>query len=124
MCKSIRIISQSRYGQLSKCEKCNSFNLTYNNILFEFTNEEFENFKRFLNALELESCKKRYNISYRRRNIPVQTYQQNLFLVFSSKEIKELMKLVAINNDTNTNSDIENYELLSFNKIDYKLQSN
>ena len=86
--------------------------------------ENSNNCQSWFGQKKLESCKKRYNISYRRRNIPVQTYQQNLFLVFSSKEIKELMKLVAINNDTNTNSDIENYELLSFNKIDYKLQSN
>lgn len=118
MCQSIIIISQSRYGQLTKCEKCNSFNLTYNNILFEFTIEELESFKNFLKAVKLESCEKRYKIAYRKRNIPIETYQQNLYLIFSSKEIKDLIKLVSVANNS------ENYEFLSFNKIDYKLQPN
>ena len=118
MCRYIIIISQNRYSQLSKCENCNLYSLTYNNILFEFTPVEFESFKRFLEKLELESCTKRYKLSYKKRNIPIGTIQQNLFLVFSSKEIKDIRKLLSATIPT------ENYEILPFKKIDYKLQLN
>lgn len=119
MYQFIKIISQNHNGQLAKCEKCNLYNLTYNNILFEFTNDEFESFKHFLKTIEPEFCKKTHNSSFNKRNIPINTYQKNLFLVFSSREIQDLKKMLLT-----PSHQVENFEVLSFDKINYKLQLN
>ena len=48
MChKNIKIISSIKEGSLIKCE-CGSYTFKFNNIIFEFTENELKSFKKYL----------------------------------------------------------------------------
>jgi len=117
MCKNTIKIKQTKNGILTKCNSCNLYNLTFNNILFEFTKTEFESFKNYINNLEIEYWEDKYckkNIS---RKIPIHTVQQNLLLIFSYNEINDLKSLIQ-------ESTSNNYKLISLKRIDYKINLN
>lgn len=115
MCKNnTRTIARVKNGTLTKCEACNNYHLTFNNLYFEFTYEEFKNFKTYLTTLKSESFKQ-VNSSKTKQKIYIPTLQENLGLVFNITELKALISLVSNNNKS---------ELLDVNEIDYTLVLN
>ena len=48
MCNNIKTLSKTSQGELSLCKNCKHFHLEFNNIYFEFTVNEFKQFKQFI----------------------------------------------------------------------------
>lgn len=94
MCHQIKIISRIKKGHLSICEECNMYHLTFNNLFFEFTEDEFKSFKRHLSLLEIDYWENKYSCQVINRKIPIPTLQQNLVLIFNRREIEDLKVLI------------------------------
>ncbi|TPN87022.1 DUF6686 family protein [Aquimarina algicola] len=117
MCQNIRIISEIKTGQLAKCDTCQLYHLTFNNLLFQFTIEEFESFRKYLYHLEVDYWEHKHIDSDLSRKIPIPTLQENLFLMFNRKEINDLKKLVF-------NSNYDASRILKTHEIEYAAYSN
>ncbi|WP_299891432.1 DUF6686 family protein [uncultured Lacinutrix sp.] len=112
MCDNIKLITKVKSGELTMCKQCNMYQLTYNNLYFEFNNKEFNSFKSYLFNIELEYWEHKYACPKIQRKIPIPSLQKNLYLVFNRQEINELKTLVSSNKKD---------EFLDFQDIDYKL---
>ena len=97
MCQNVIPIAQTKEGRLSLCKTCKLYNLTFNNILLEFTHNEFLTFQNYIKDIEMDYWEERYSENILTRKIPIQTIQQNLFLMFTRREIDCLKKLVLLN---------------------------
>ena len=117
MCLNVKRIGQTNNGFLTKCSSCKLYHLTYNNILFEFTLEEFESFKNYLKNIEVDYWEDKYAKNTIARKIPIHTVQQNLFLMFTKNEIESLKKLVL-------GTPINNYTIINTTEIDYHFNLN
>lgn len=98
MCNSIKTISKVSNGELSICKNCNIYHLEYNNIYFEFTVKQYEQFKTYLLNIESDYWEDRYADANVKRKIPIPSLQSNLVLMFNRQEISELKYLFCTNN--------------------------
>ncbi|OUS02554.1 hypothetical protein A9Q86_03365 [Flavobacteriales bacterium 33_180_T64] len=114
MCHNIRTISIVKSGELSICENCNVYHLEFNNIYFEFTIQQFKQFKDYLDAIEIGFWERKYTCSKMKRKIPIPSIQNNLVLMFNRQEIKELQCLFSLDANSST-------KLLLLSEIDYTL---
>jgi len=94
MCKNIKAISKTSKGELNFCKGCQQFHLEFNNIYFEFTPKEYEQFKMYILFVEADYWEHKYACANVKRKIPIPTLQDNLVLMFNRQEIKELQTLV------------------------------
>lgn len=117
MCQNVIPIAQTKEGRLSLCTTCKLYNLTFNNILLEFTKDEFLTFQNYIKGIEMDYWEERYSENVLARKIPIQTIQSNLFLMFTRHEIACLKKLVLLNENGT-------YEYIRFKNIDYNLLLN
>lgn len=109
MYTTAKYVNKLHNGSLSKCKDCDLVHLKFNNILFEFTMEEFNSFKRYLKEIDND-----YHFSSKNSNetFHIPTAQQNLFLLFNEREIIELKRLVL-------DPPIKNYPKLNAYEINY-----
>ena len=114
MCNKIRTISKVNSGELSICDNCNVYHLEFNNIYFEFTTEQYKQFKSYLLAIEEEYWENKYASAKVKRKIPIPSLQSNLVLMFNRQEMKELKFLFC-----NQNNAFENY--INIDDINYTL---
>ena len=117
MCHTIKTIAQTKNGHLLKCKDCKIYTLILNNLFFEFTLEEFENFKLYIRDIEIGYWEQKNVCGYLKRKIPVPTLQQNLVLMFNRIEVEELKLLVL-------NQQKEFQKILGIDDIDYTLLLN
>lgn len=115
MCKGIEAINKTSKGELNFCKNCQQFHLEFNNIYFEFTPVEYNQFRKYVMFIETEYWEHKYANANVKRKIPIPTLQENLVLMFNRQEIKELKALV-----TNKHQDIFN-SYLNVDDIDYTL---
>ena len=115
MCNNIKTLSKTSQGELSLCKHCKHFHLEFNNIYFEFTVNEFKQFKQYVLNLEPEFWECKYAEANISKKIPVPTLQDNLILMFNRQEFLQLKVLV--------NKPILNIykKSISVNDIDYTL---
>ena len=52
MSKKIKLVGKVKSGELTVCLDCNHYHLTFNNIFFEFTNDEYLYFKKYIIQLD------------------------------------------------------------------------
>lgn len=117
MCDFVRLIGRVKSGELTLCMSCNHYHLTFNNMLFEFTEMEFSQFKKYIFQLEIP-CQSGVNRPSKvSRNIPVPTLQKNLVLIFSPMEIEELKNLFSY-------QFYHKYQRISAAEIDYPHSKN
>ena len=115
MCKKQnQIISKNTNGQLSYCENCKVFDLTFNNILIELTPRELISFQNLIKNIDVDYWESHFNKEYVKRNIPIITRQQNLMLIFTLAELNNLKDLILKDNG-------ERNELISISNIDYNM---
>lgn len=113
MCNK-KILSKIRSGELSMCEQCNIYHLTFNNIYFEFNEKQFYQFRNYISNIDIEYWEKSCSCSSIKRKIPLQTLHQNLVLIFSKQEVIELNTLFA-------KSTKNKLSILNVDDIDYML---
>ncbi|QTD39267.1 hypothetical protein JL193_03645 [Polaribacter batillariae] len=99
------------------CTRCKIYNLVYNNIFFQFNEEQLNHFKEYISKIDIDYWLDFSACTTQRRKIPVQTFHQNLILVFDLHEINELKTLLGIKNT-------EKEKILSPADIDYTLVLN
>jgi len=114
MCHKLKNIAKVKSGELSICSGCNSYQLIFNNLFFEFNQEDYMAFKNYILNIELDYIGQKYACSKLKRRIPIPSLQKNLLLIFNDQEIKELRTLLT------TKSPSE-YKLLEVKDIDYTL---
>ena len=117
MSKKIKLLAKVKSGELTVCLDCNHYHLTFNNIFFEFTYEEYVYFKKYINQLDTAYWNENYPCPRVNKNIPVPTLQGNLVLLFNQQEIEELRILF---ND----GDYQEYKEISIKDIDYPFIQN
>ena len=117
MSKKRKLLAKVKSGELTLCLDCNHYHLTFNNIFFEFTYEEYVYFKKYINQLDTAYWNENYPCPRVNKNIPVPTLQGNLVLLFNQQEIEELRILF---ND----GDYQKYKEISIKDIDYTFIQN
>ena len=117
MPKKIKLLAKVKSGELTVCLDCNHYHLTFNNIFFEFTHEEYVYFKKYINQLDTAYWNENYPCPRVNKNIPVPTLQGNLVLLFNQQEIEEIRILF---ND----GDYQKYKEISIKDIDYTFIQN
>ena len=96
MCNKTKIISRVKYGELSVCMGCETYSLTFNNVFFQFELEEFIQFKNYISKVYTAYWLTHYANTTQKRKIPIQTYHQNLILIFNIYEFEKLKVLLEI----------------------------
>ncbi|GER58417.1 DUF6686 family protein [Patiriisocius marinus] len=114
MCHQIKIIAKNTNGELSICENCKVYHLTFNNLYIEFDFEEMLSFKNFVIGIEVDYWETKYNCMSMKRKIPIQTQQSNLVMIFNRQELASLRDLL-------TQTTKKPYGNLSVVEIDYTL---
>ncbi len=117
MPKKIKLVGKVKSGELTVCLDCNHYHLTFNNIFFEFTNDEYLYFKKYIIQLDTEYWNENYPYPKVKKNIPIPTLQGNLVLLFNQQEIEELRTLF-------NNGSYQKYQEISIKEIDYTFIQN
>jgi len=117
MCTNIKTIAIGSNGELSICTNCNIYHLEFNNVYLEFTVAQYQQFKKYLFALEADYWENKYEAAHIKRKIPIPSQQSNLVLMFNRQEIAELKALFS-----NKKHVYNSY--LSLEDIDYTLLLN
>ncbi|AUP80629.1 DUF6686 family protein [Flavivirga eckloniae] len=89
-------IAKNYSGQLSFCEDCQIYRLTFNNICIEFDEQEFSSFQMFLEAIDVDYWETKYERTAMGRKIPIQTIQHNLTIILNKQELEALKDLVML----------------------------
>ena len=116
----IKLLAKVKSGELTLCTNCNHYHLTFNNIFFEFTSEEYIYFKKYISQIDTTYWNENYPCPRVKRNIPVPTLQGNLVLLFNQQEIEELKTLF----DNNEYQEYKEYQEISIKEIDYTFIQN
>ncbi|MDA9676629.1 hypothetical protein N9T81_01765 [Flavobacteriaceae bacterium] len=91
-----KLLSRTKCGMIRQCSTCNKYNISFNNIFLEFTQTELENFKSYLDLIDVEFWQEEYGTI--NKSIPIPTNQYNLILVFNVSEFEELKELLSFKN--------------------------
>ncbi len=97
MCHQTHTIAKNCHGQLSYCEGCQMYRLTFNNICIELNEEELDSFQKFLRAIDVDYWETKYERTAMTRKIPIQTVQHNLTIMLNKQELQALKDLVLQN---------------------------
>ncbi|MCX2680502.1 hypothetical protein OOZ15_11165 [Galbibacter sp. EGI 63066] len=116
MCKKLQILNRSKNGLLIYCKHNQMYQLLYNNLNFNFTEDEFESFHKYLFNVEVEYWEEEFKHSIYDKRIPIPTIQSNLLLLLNKQEVTELKSLIKLNPFM--------YKKLEFSDINYKLFPN
>lgn len=100
MCRNSRIVSKSKNGQITVCNGCNRYSITFNNVLFQFDKEELKKIRYHINNINVDYWLDFYARTTKTRKIPLCTEQDNLVLFFTEEELDELKILLAIKENT------------------------
>lgn len=117
MCEKSKIISRVKNGEISICKGCKNYNFTFNNIFFQFNEHQLNSFRQYVFDIDVNYWLDYSSNTTQKRKIPVQTFHQNLVLIFDLYEINELKKLLEIPKNTKN-------KFLSPADVDYALVLN
>jgi hypothetical protein len=96
MCQNSKIISSVKNGEISICNGCKNYALTYKNIFFQFTSEQLKKFKSYVSQIDVDYWLDYKACSTQKRKVPIPTSHENLILIFDIYEINELKNLLGI----------------------------
>ncbi len=114
MCHQIKTIAKNCNGQLSYCENCKVYHLTFSNIYIELTQKEMKSFQDYIAGVDIEYWECKYDTMPIKRKIVVNTLQSNLSILFNRSELNSFKELLF----QNTKKPNDNLNVLD---IDYTL---
>ena len=114
MNRRIKTIAKVPSGDLTLCLECRKYQLSFNNLFFEFTKEELKQFKYYIFDLDVDYWECEYQCPKLKKNIPIPSLQNNLILLFDRREIEELKELLSFGK-------YNRFRELQLDEIDYKL---
>jgi len=97
MCHNVKTIAKNYYGQLSFCETCEMFHLTFTNIYIELTLKELDAFQHHVATIDIEYWEEKYDSMPIKRKIVINTLQHNLSLLFNRSELAAFKDLLFDN---------------------------
>ena len=107
--KNIKFVNRTKFGMIRRCRSCEKFNLTFKNIFLELSEIELNNFKNYMELVDIEYWENEYG-TINSKSIPIPTNQHNLILVFSRVEFEELKTLLDFEN-------VSDFKSLAFKDI-------
>jgi hypothetical protein len=114
MCNKIKTLAKTSNGTLTTCTVSDHYHLSFNNLFFDFNQEELNQFRNYICELDIDYWELQYPCPKLQKNIPIPSLQENLVLLFNRREIEELKKLVSFNKKYRN-------KFLRLDEIDYKL---
>jgi len=97
MCHQIKTIAKNCNGQLSFCECCKIYHLTFNNIYIELTKNELKSFQNYVSGIDIEYWECKYELMLIKRKIVINTLQTNLSILFNRSELDSFKELLFQN---------------------------
>ncbi|WP_420319933.1 DUF6686 family protein [Flagellimonas sp.] len=116
MCKAQRILSQTKNGTLTFCNKSKLFQLVYNNLCFELYEWELDAFKSHISQVDVSYWENEFRNWIHERKIPISVGQKHFIIIVSKREILEIKQLLSPNSHS--------VEFLKYDDINYKLIEN
>lgn len=93
MC-SIKIINKTANGILMFCPRNKTFNLSFNNLTFNFSHKELYDFIAFIENIDGDYWEKEYRNSIYSKKIPIPTLQSNFIILIDRNDLEELLALL------------------------------
>ena len=116
MCESLKILSQTKNGTLTFCDKSKLFQLVYNNLCFELYEWELDSFKSYISQLDISYWENEFKNWIHERKIPISVGQKHFIILVSKREISEIKRLLTIN--------LRQVEFLEYDDINYRFIEN
>ena len=76
------------------CPKNRTFNLSFNNLTFNFNNKELFDFIAFIEKIDCDYWEQEYKNSVYSKRIPIPTVQTNFIILLNRQEVEELRFLL------------------------------
>lgn len=96
MCHNVKTIAKNKQGQLSYCTDCKVYRLIFNNLQLDFSPQQLNRFKKYIDQLETEYWELKYERVVKERKIPVPSAQDNLVMIFNKHELQLLRSLLHL----------------------------
>lgn len=90
-----QIINKTSCGIVFRCSCCQKIHVEFNNINFNFTQEQYREFIKYLRELDGEYWEKKNRNSIFRRKIRIPLDKSTLCLMLNSDELLALRQLLA-----------------------------
>ncbi len=91
--KSIEILHENRFGNISICRCCRNFNVCLGNALLSLDQKEFAELSEYL--FDMYSFATTENTTYNRKFV-LKFNEENLMLSFTRKELNQTQELIEI----------------------------
>ena len=111
MC-NLNILNRTNNGLLFYCTHSLLYNISFNNLTFNFDCSEFHRFRMYLHSIDGQYWEKEYENSIYEKKIPIPTMQRNFIILLNPIELEELKMLVDFSNEA---------KLLDPDEIAYKM---
>ena len=95
MCESLKILNKTKNGILTYCRISNIIQLVFNNLCFEFYEEEYSAFVGYINDFDANLIEKTYNYSIHNKKIPVSIGHVCFTILLNKEELDELKFLLS-----------------------------
>lgn len=93
MCQ-LKTLNKTTNGVLFFCLKNRTFNLSFNNLTFNFNQKELFDFIAFIEKIDCDYWEKEYENSIYSKRIPIPTLQTNFIILLDRQEVEELRFLL------------------------------
>tara|TARA_B100000795_G_C22558267_1_gene345268 strand:+ start:310 stop:663 length:354 start_codon:yes stop_codon:yes gene_type:complete len=111
MCHQIKTIAKNCNGQLSFCEECKIYHLTFNNIYLELRKQDMLSFQKYVSEIDVEYWETKYDSMPIKRKVVINTLHSGLSMLFNRSELDSFKDLLSENtkkvNDSLTVLDID-----------------
>lgn len=111
MC-TLKVLNKTTNGILLFCPRNKVFNLSFNNLTFNFDSKQLYAFIEFLEDIDCDYWENEYRNSIYEKRIPIPTSQKNFIILMDKNDLQELKYLLDFDTEK---------QLLSYNEINYKL---
>ena len=116
MCTTLRFLNRTKNGCFTFCDHSKLFQITFNNLCFEFYEWELENFKTYLSALTESEWDSPYADTINSGKIPISVGNKYFIILVSEEELFELRTLL--------NSEDKMIPILRAKDIEYRYIEN
>ncbi|MBO0322002.1 hypothetical protein J0X14_06820 [Muricauda sp. CAU 1633] len=116
MCNSLYILSQSKNGLLTFCDKTKLFQLIFNNLCFELYEWELEAFKEYVDEIDIPYWENQLKHWTQQRKIPISVGKKHFIILVNKEEVHEILHLLSFKKP--------HIKFLEYQDIDYRFIEN